>query len=201
MSDFDLILSVVLGVVLAATTGFRVFLPMLIAGGAAYAGYLPLGENFAWLGTPAALLMLGIAAIVEIVAYYIPGLDNLLDTLSSPAALVAGTILSAAVMTDLPPMLKWTAAIIAGGGAAGLTQILTSVVRAKSTIFTGGIGNPVIATAELGSAALIPLLALAAPLLALALMLLLVWFAIRLLLRLRHRATTPQALPVQGDRE
>jgi hypothetical protein len=188
VSNFDLILSVVLGVVLAASTGFRVFLPMLIAGGAAYTGHLQLGESFAWLGTPAALLMLGVAALVEIVAYYIPGLDNLLDTLAAPAAVVAGTVLSAAVMTDLPPLVKWTAAIIAGGGAAGLTQSLTTILRAKSTVFTGGVGNPVVSTAELGSAILIPILGLAAPLIALALMLVLLWLAIRLFRRLRRTA-------------
>jgi hypothetical protein len=182
----DIALSIVLGVVLAASTGFRVFLPMLIAGGAAYAGYLPLGESFSWLATPAALIMLGVAALVEIVAYYIPGLDNLLDTLAAPAALVAGTVLSAAVMTDMPPLLKWTAAIVAGGGAAGVTQALTSIVRVKSTIFTGGVGNPAVSTAELGGAFLIPLIALAAPLAALALVLLVLWFAIRLLWRWRQ---------------
>src|SRR6188474_3548707 len=121
MSNFDLTSSLVLGIALAAATGFRVFLPMLIASGAAYTGNLPLGDSFAWLATPAALIMFSVAAVVEIIAYYIPGIDNLLDTLAAPAALVAGTILSAAVMTDLPPILKWTAAIIAGGGAAGLT--------------------------------------------------------------------------------
>ena len=186
----DLALSAVLGVALAAATGFRVFLPMLIAGGAAYAGHLPLGDNFAWLATPAALIMLSVAALVEIVAYYVPGLDNLLDTLAAPAALVAGTVLSAAVMTDLPPALKWTAAIVAGGGAAGLTQGLTSILRAKSTVFTGGVGNPVISTAELGGAIAIPLLALAAPLAALALVMALLWVAVRLLRRLTRPAKT-----------
>ncbi|MET0278079.1 MAG: DUF4126 domain-containing protein [Pseudorhodoplanes sp.] len=198
MSNFDLILSVVLGVVLAASTGFRVFLPMLIAGGAAYSGHLPLGENFAWLGTPAALLMLGVAALIEIVAYYIPGLDNLLDAVAAPAAVVAGTILSAAVMTDLPPALKWTAAIVAGGGAAGLTQSLTTILRAKSTVFTAGIGNPVIATAELGSAAALPLVALSAPLIALALMLALVWLAIRMFRRMRQAIPTKPLDPGSG---
>jgi hypothetical protein len=198
VSNFDLILSAVLGVVLAASTGFRVFLPMLIAGGAAYSGHLPLGENFAWLGTPAALLMLGVAALVEIVAYYIPGLDNLLDTLAAPAAVVAGTVLSAAVMTDLPPTLKWTAAIVAGGGAAGLTQSLTTILRAKSTIFTGGIGNPVVSTAELGSAVAIPLIALAAPLVALALMIALLWLAIRLFRRLRQTVPKKPLDPAPG---
>ena len=128
MSDLDLALSIALGVGLAAATGFRVFLPMLVVSVAAYTGHLPLSENFAWLGTPGALLMLGVAALVEILAYYIPGVDNLLDVLATPAAVVAGTLVSAAVITDLPPMLKWTTAIIAGGGVAGLTQGVTALL-------------------------------------------------------------------------
>ena len=167
MSSFDLALSVALGVGLAAATGFRVFLPLLIVSGAAYTGHLSLGDSFAWLATPAALTMLSAAAVVEILAYCIPGVDNLLDALATPAALVAGTVVSAAVMTDLPPLVKWTAAVIAGGGAAGLTQAVTAILRAKSTAVTGGLGNPVIATAELAGALLVPLLALAAPLAAL----------------------------------
>ena len=141
MSELEIALSIALGVGLAAATGFRVFLPMLVMSTAAYAGYLPLGESFAWLATPAALIMLAIAATAEIAAYYIPGVDNLLDTIATPAAFVAGTIVSAAVLTDLPPMLKWTTAVIAGGGIAGATQGVTALLRAKSTLFTGGIGN------------------------------------------------------------
>ena len=181
MSDFDLPLPIVLGVGLAAATGFRVFLPLLIVSGAAYSGHLPLADNFAWLGTSSALIVLGVAAFVEVLAYYVPGVDNLLDTLATPAALVAGTVVSAAVMTDVPPMVKWTAAVIAGGGVAGLTQGATAILRAKSTVLTGGIGNSVIATAELGGALLLTLLALAAPLAALAVVILFLWLAIRLL--------------------
>lgn len=197
MSTFDLALSVALGIALAASTGFRVFLPMLIASGAAYTGYLPLDESFAWLATPLALTMLGVAALVEIVAYYVPGIDNLLDTLAAPAALVAGTVLSAAVMTDVPPLVKWTAAIIAGGGAAGLTQIVTTMLRAKSTIFTVGIGNSAVATAELGGAFILPMLALAAPLIALGIVLLLLWMAICLLRRLRQSRQGTVSVPPQ----
>jgi len=180
MSTFEAALSVVLGVGLAAATGFRVFLPMLIVSGAAYTGHLALGESFAWLATPAALTMLGAAAVVEIVAYYVPGIDNLLDTVATPGAFVAGTVLSAAVMTDLPPMVKWTAAVIAGGGMAGITQGATAMLRAKSTVFTGGIGNPVIATGELVGATLVSLLALAAPIAAIAAIVAFLWLAIRL---------------------
>src|SRR5262245_57980614 len=148
MTGSDVALSIVLGVVLAAATGFRVFLPMLIVSGAAYTGHLTLDNSFAWLGTPFALTMLGVAALVEVLAYYVPGVDNLLAAVATPAAIAAGTIVSAAVMTDLPPMMKWIAAVIAGGGAAGFTQGLTAMLRAKSTAFTGGFGNPVIATGE-----------------------------------------------------
>ena len=191
MSNFDLALSIVLGVGLAAAAGFRVFLPMLVVSVASYTGHLSLGDSFAWLGTPAALTMLGAAALAEIAAYYIPGVDNLLDALATPAAFVAGTIVSAAVMTDLPPMVKWTAAVIAGGGVAGLTQGVTAMLRANSTVFTGGIGNVVLSTLELGGALLVSLLALAAPLAALAVVILFLLGSIRLLrwlLRATHRS-------------
>jgi Domain of unknown function (DUF4126) len=180
MSEFDLPSSIVLGVGLAAATGFRVFLPMLIIGGAAYTGHLPLSENFMWLGTTSALTMLGVATLAEILAYYIPVVDNLLDTLATPAALVAGTVASAAVMTDVPPMVKWTAAIIAGGGVAGVTQGITAVLRTNSTILTGGLGNAVIATAELLGALLLSILALTKPFVALAAVIVFLWLAIRL---------------------
>jgi hypothetical protein len=183
----DLAVSIVLGIALAAATGFRVFLPMLIVSGAANTGHLPLDNSFAWLGTPSALTMLGVAALAEVLAYYVPVIDNLLDTLATPAALVAGTIVSAAVMTDVPPMVKWTVAVIAGGGIAGLTQGLTGMLRAHSTVLTGGLGNSVISTAELGGALLISLLALVAPAAAIALVILFLLVAIRLLRRLFRR--------------
>lgn len=186
MTGSDLALSIALGVVLAAATGFRVFLPMLIMSGAAYTGHLSLDNSFAWLGTPSALTMLSVAALVEVLAYYVPGVDNLLDAVATPAAFVAGTIVSAAVMTDLPPMAKWMAAVIAGGGTASFTQGVTAILRAKSTVFTGGFGNPVIATGELGGSVLLSLLALAAPLAAFAVVILILWLALRLIRRQRR---------------
>ncbi len=194
MAGTDVALSIALGVGLAAAVGFRVFLPMLVMSIAAYTGHLTLGSGFAWLGSAPALLMLAIAALLEIIAYYIPGVDNLLDALAAPAALIAGTVVSAAVMADLPPLVKWTTAVIAGGGAAGLTQGITSLLRLKSTSLTAGLGNHVIATGELGGALGVSLLALAAPVLAVALVAVFCWFAIRVLRRLfrtRHTAEPP----------
>ena len=110
-------------------------------------------HDFAWLGTASALTMLGVAAFAEVLAYYVPVIDNLLDTLATPAALVAGTVVSAAVMTDVPPMVKWTAAVIAGGGIAGLTQGVTGFLeRIESESFW--LGSPAFADVFVGREAL-----------------------------------------------
>jgi uncharacterized protein DUF4126 len=191
VSDFDIALSIALGIGLAAATGFRVFLPMLVMSAAAYTGHLQLADSFAWLGTPSALTLLGVAALAEILAYYIPGVDNLLDALATPAAVIAGTLVAAAVVTDLPPLVKWSTAIIAGGGIAGLTQSTTALLRAKSTLFTGGLGNPVVATGELGGALVLSLLALAAPFAAFTLVIVLLWLAFCWLRQIARREPPP----------
>jgi hypothetical protein len=193
MSESDLAISIALGVGLAAAAGFRVFLPLLVVSAAAWTGHLPLGEDFAWLGTTPALMMLAMAALAEIAAYYIPGVDHLLDTIATPAAFVAGTIASAAVMIELPPLVRWTTAVIAGGGAAGLMQGMTVSARAGSTLMTGGLGNFAVATLEWLAALVVSLLALAFPLAALAVVILLGWVAFRFVRRLRQQ-------PTSGDR-
>lgn len=187
MSGIDTALSIALGIGLAAAVGFRVFLPLAVASVAAYTGHLHLAEGFAWLGTPAAMIMLGVAALAEVLAYYIPAVDNVLDALTTPLALTAGAVVSAAVITDLPPLIKWSTAIIAGGGIAAITQGATTVLRAKSTAFTGGLGNPALSTLEMFAAGTVAVLALLAPFVALAVVALFCWGAMRLARRLLRR--------------
>ena len=191
MIDFNFALPMALGIGLA--TGFRVFLPLLIMSIAANAGYLPLSDGFSWLSTSGALIMLVVAALVEIIAYYIPGVDNLLDSLATPGAIVAGIAVSAAVMTDMPPMVKWTLAIIAGGGTAALTQGATAVIRAHSSIFTAGLGNPVVATVEFLGALLVSLLALLAPFIALTFVVVLFLLTIRMAIKIKRPDKPPIA--------
>jgi Domain of unknown function (DUF4126) len=190
MSGFDIAVSIALGIGLAAATGFRVFLPLMLASVAAYTGHLQLSDNFAWLGTLPAVIMLGVAALTEVLAYYIPVVDNLLDTITTPAAIIAGALVAAATMTHLPPIVKWATAIIAGGGAAGITQGVTALLRAKSTVTTGGLGNPVLATFELGGALLVAALALIAPFVALGLVVVFCWVAVRRARRVLSRRTS-----------
>jgi hypothetical protein len=176
--SLDTLAGVALGIGLAAATGFRVFVPLLVAGLAAHFGHLPLTEHFQWLGSTPALLMLGTAAVAEVLAYYVPGIDHLLDVIAGPAALVAGVVASAAVMTNLPPGILWPVAIIAGGGIAGMTKGGAALLRAKSGLFTGGLANPAVSTAETVGAAGLSLIAVALPLLALALAVALLWWIV-----------------------
>jgi hypothetical protein len=157
---------VLLGVGLAAATGFRVFVPPLVLAIGHQAGIVDLPDASAWLASPTAIVLLSAATVVEVMAYYVPLVDNLLDMVATPAALVAGTLLAGAVLPELEPWLRWTAAAVVGGGAAGTVQVLTSLTRAASTGATAGLGNSVVATGELLGATLLSVLALLAPVLA-----------------------------------
>lgn len=172
----EALLSVALGIGLAAATGFRIFIPLLVAGLAARLGWVPIGEGFSWLTTTPVLVMLGTAAVVETIGYYVPGVDHLLDLLVGPAGIAAGVLVSASVMIDLPPGVKWPVAIIAGGGIAGIVKGATAVLRAKTGIVTAGLGNPVVSTAETVGATGLSILAIAVPVLCVVLVLAaLVW--------------------------
>jgi Domain of unknown function (DUF4126) len=162
----ETITSVLLGIGLSAATGFRIFVPFLVASIAAVTGYLPLSPSFEWIGTYPALIVFGAATILEIAAYYIPWFDNLLDSIATPSAFIAGAILMVAVVSGLPPLAKWALAIIAGSGAAGIIQTGTTLTRAASTTTTGGLANPVVSTVEAGSSFGLSLLAVFLPVIA-----------------------------------
>jgi hypothetical protein len=143
------LLGVFIGIGLSATCGFRIFVPLLGMSIAHHAGALSFSPGFDWIGSWPATIAFGIAMVIEIAAYYIPWLDNLLDTIATPAAIVAGTIATASMVGDVAPFLRWSLAIIAGGGIAGLVQGSSVLVRGASTVSTGGLANPVVSTSEL----------------------------------------------------
>ena len=144
------LLSICVGIGLAAACGFRVFVPLLIVSVASATGHLTLAPSFQWMGSYPALITFSVATAIEVGGYYVPWLDNLLDTMATPAAVVAGTLVSASVFTDISPFLKWTLAAVAGGGTAGIIQTGTVLTRAASSASTGGLANPLVATGELG---------------------------------------------------
>ena len=151
-------MSIMIGVALSATCGFRVFVPLLavnIGTRALDADGQPLIElagGFDWLSSDIALMVFLVATLFEIGGYYIPWIDNLLDTIASPASIVAGTVITASFVNGMDPWLQWLLGVIAGGGAAGAVQATTVVARAGSTVTTGGLGNPIVASVETSGA-------------------------------------------------
>ncbi len=148
--DNHLITSVAMGIALSACCGFRVFVPMAGASLAAYLHWYNVPVDMQWMGTLPAIICFATAAVLEIAAYYIPFVDNLLDTIATPLAIGAGTLLAASFLpvSEFDPMLKWILAIIAGGGAAGTVQAGTGLLRLASTKTTAGMGNGIVATGE-----------------------------------------------------
>ena len=180
------LLSILIGIGLSATCGFRIFVPLLGISIAYHAGALELAPGFAWIGSWPATIAFGIAMVLEIAAYYIPWLDNLLDTIATPTAVVAGIIATASVVGDVSPFLRWALAIIAGGGLAGLFQGATVTLRGASTATTGGVINPVVSTGELIASVVGTLLSILAPYIAI------IIFAFLLSLIMRRLTTRRQ---------
>jgi len=162
----DPFLSLLVGIGLSAACGFRIFVPLLVMSIAVKAGHLEMVSAFQWVGSDTALIAFAVATCLEIAAYYIPWFDHLMDTIATPTAIVAGTIVTASMVGGMSPFLKWTLAVIAGGGAAGLVQGATVVTRGASGITTAGFANPIVATAELAGSIFTSVLAVIAPVVA-----------------------------------
>ena len=148
--NWEIVVGLLLGIGLSASCGFRVFIPLLIASLAGKMHWIPMADSFAWLTSWTAIVCFGVAAVVEALAYYIPVVDNILDTIATPVAVLAGTLVSASTMVHLDPTWQWILGLMIGGGTAGVMQAGTSLLRLGSTKFTAGTGNAVVNTGEIG---------------------------------------------------
>lgn len=179
---WEIIISVCLGIGLSASAGFRVFVPLLILSIAGYFEWIPLHADWQWAGSLTAIIVLGVASIIELGAYFIPYVDNLLDTISIPLATAAGTLVMFTVLGDVDPIYSWTLAIIAGGGTAATIAGTTSAARATSTTITAGIGNPIISFIEAILSVFLSILSIIAPIIAV-IAVILTFFGIRKIYR------------------
>ncbi|KEC86465.1 MULTISPECIES: DUF4126 domain-containing protein [Acinetobacter] len=176
----ETILSLCIGIGLSAACGFRVFVPLLVMSVASLMGWFEPMKGFEWLAIPSVCIGLAVATICEIGAYYIPWVDNALDTITTPAAMVAGTLTTMAVSTgEMSQFASWAAAIIVGGGTATAVQMGTVAVRGVSTATTGGIANPLVSTGEWIGAIVVSVLSLIVPVLVVVVGIILMVVAVR----------------------
>ena len=185
-------LSIAMGLGLAAACGFRIFVPLLVMSVAARTGHLDLASSFDWIATTPAMIALATATTLEVGAYYIPWLDNILDGLTTPTAVVAGMMATGSQVADLDPWMSWSVSVIGGGGMAGGVQALTVLTRQVSSFATGGFGNPFVSTAEAGAAVFFTLLSIVVPLVAVLSILMLAFWLTRVVVG-RRRARVQEA--------
>lgn len=165
----ETIISICLGIGLAASVGFRVFLPLFALSLASYFNVWELNESWQWIGSLTALITLGVATFVEIIAYYIPFVDNLLDSIAIPLATIAGTAVMVSTVADLSPVVTWALAIIAGGGTAAAIKSTSGATRVASSVSTAGFGNPLVTTVETGTSIIMSVVSIFLPIVALVL--------------------------------
>ncbi|WP_400073867.1 DUF4126 domain-containing protein [Zobellia russellii] len=183
----ETIISIFLGVGLAASVGFRVFLPLFALSLASYTGVWELNESWQWIGSFAAVIVFGVATLVEIFAYFIPWVDNVLDSFAVPLAAVAGTAVMVSTVADLDPVVTWSLAIIAGGGTATAIKGAGATGRLASTASTGGLANPVVSTVETGTAVVVTTASIFAPVLAVILVIIILVVIFRIYRKLRPK--------------
>ena len=187
MEFYNLIVSIFLAIGLSAACGFRIFVPPLSYGLLYKAGLVQLGEGWTWIGNDFVLAILALATVVEICAFFIPWIDNLLDTLATPTSILAGTILSASSLSDFPPGLQWILSLITGVSITGGFQMATVTIRGSSSLFTGGLMNPLFTIFEGLMSFVITLTMIIAPILGILLIIFIAFFIRKLFLKLRKR--------------
>jgi hypothetical protein len=141
--------TVALAIALAACAGLRTFLPLFLAGLLSRAGWLVLGPSFQFLSSNRALILFGIASLIEILADKIPAVDHALDALSTPLRAGAGALLAASALGQVTDPLHALALGAAVGAPAALVPHAAKAgLRAASTAFTGGLANPLLSFGE-----------------------------------------------------
>lgn len=181
----ETIISICLGIGLAASVGFRVFLPLFALSLASYFNVWELNSSWLWVGSLTAVIIFGVATIIEILGYYIPLVDNLLDTIAIPLAAVAGTAVMMSTVSDLSPVITWALAIIAGGGTAATIKSAAGASRITSTVTTAGFGNPLVSTIETGTSIIMSIFSIFLPIIAFVLVIFVLFVIFKLYKKIR----------------
>ncbi|WCO03075.1 DUF4126 domain-containing protein [Psychroserpens ponticola] len=181
----ETIISIFLGIGLSASVGFRVFVPLFALSLASYFNVWELNESWMWIGSLTAVVTLGVATLVEIFAYYIPYIDNVLDAIAIPLAAIAGTAVMVSTVADLSPVITWALAIIAGGGTAAAVAGSSGTIRLASTSTTGGIANPLVSTIETGTSVVMSAFSIFIPVIAFIFVIIILYVIFRLYKKIR----------------
>lgn len=182
----ELLPALALAVALAASAGLRAWLPLLLAGSLARLGVLDLGPSFAFLASNQALILFGVATVIELVGDKVPAVDHALDAIGTPLRPAAGALLAASVLgTVSDPLTALVVGTAVGAPSALVPHAAKTALRAASTTLTGGLANPFLSLLEDAISLATFALAVLVPAVVVALLALTLFFVWRLVRR-RH---------------
>jgi hypothetical protein len=180
----EMVPSLAMAIGLAACAGIRTWLPLFLVGGLARLGVLTLGSSFGFLADTRALILFGVATLLEIAGDKIPAVDHALDALGTVLRPAAGALLAASVMWQISdPLTASVLGIAMGAPSALVPHAGKSMLRATSTALTGGLANPVVSVIEDVVALVFFLVTVVLPLLAAGVFLILAFLVLRRLVR------------------
>jgi hypothetical protein len=188
----EIVPSVAVAIGLAACAGLRAWLPLLLAGGLARAGFLELGDAFQFIASTRALILFGVATVVEIAGDKIPAVDHALDAISTVVRPAAAALLAASVMWKIEdPLTALAVGLAVGAPTALVPHAAKSLLRTASTVLTGGLANPVISLLEDLIALVLFIAAVLVPLVVAAVMMVVTLLVLRQWMRRRSMAAAP----------
>jgi uncharacterized membrane protein len=178
-----------LAIALAASAGLRAWLPLLLAGGLARAGVLDLGDSFSFLASNKALVLFGVATVIELVGDKVPTIDHALDVIGTPLRPAAGALLAASVLgTVSDPLTALVLGTAVGAPSALVPHAAKTALRTVSTTLTGGLANPILSFLEDAISLITFILAILVPVLVVALLGITLSFVVRLFRRRQAEA-------------
>lgn len=183
------LIPILLGLGLAASTGLRTFLPLLMLAGAARFDLfgIELNQAMGWLESDAALWALGAATAIEFVGDKVPAVDHFLNAVGFVTRPLAAIVATYAVFGGMDPVIGAVAAVVVGAPAALTFNAAQGGTRLASTATTGGLGNPVVSFFEDVLAVVTVLIAFVFPLLIPVVLALLLWLVISLARKVGRR--------------
>lgn len=148
MKDLSvMVINILLGLALATATGFRIFLPMFLLSFTSHIGWVTLPQKLSWLEGETALFVLGVAMLIELVSYFIPGVDNIMDIIDTPIAVIVGFLVVFSVI-EVNSMMEWILAVVIGGIVPAVIKACKATIRGGVTLLMGGLGNGLFSIVE-----------------------------------------------------
>jgi hypothetical protein len=179
------------GITLAAPAGVNAYIPLLAVALAERFGWITLREPFDLLGSWWFIALVAVLLLVELVADKVPAVDHVNDVVQTFVRPAAGGLVAVASSGGgrIEPWLLLIAGVLIAGGVHAVKASARPVINAA----TGGVGAPVVSTAEDIGAAGVTVMAFVLPVLTFLVVVAMIGLAVWAIVRWRRNRANGRA--------